>query len=266
MKLISLNIWGGTLYEPLMAFVKQHAKDADIFCFQEVFDTPTDRTAMEYGTAHPNMRRELVNALPDFQHFYAPCQDGFQFGPGSPLADFTVTLGLAIFVRKPISVLASGDEFVLGERNSYVVGKWETLPRDVQYVTLDNGHGPLTICNFHGVVDKESGKRDSELLLRQSKNLLAVMEKFKEPHMVIGDFNLRPETESIALFERAGYHNLIRERGITLTRTSHYSGAKEFHDYVSDYAFVSRDIHVSDFRVLPDEVSDHLALALEFEL
>ena len=31
----------------------------------------------------------------------------------------------------------------------------------------------------------------------------------------------------------------------------------------ADYIFVSKDIKVKDFKVLPDEVSDHLALSIE---
>lgn len=37
MKLVSLNIWGGKVFAPLMDFVKHSAEDVDIYCFQEVF-------------------------------------------------------------------------------------------------------------------------------------------------------------------------------------------------------------------------------------
>ena len=42
MKLISLNIWGGTIFEPLMKFIDKESADTDIFCFQEVFRSETD--------------------------------------------------------------------------------------------------------------------------------------------------------------------------------------------------------------------------------
>ena len=40
MKLITLNIWGGKVFEPLMEFFRKHAEDTDIFCLQEVFNNP----------------------------------------------------------------------------------------------------------------------------------------------------------------------------------------------------------------------------------
>jgi len=33
----------------------------------------------------------------------------------------------------------------------------------------------------------------------------------------------------------------------------------------ADYAFASKNIKINQFQVLPDEVSDHLALLLDFE-
>ena len=55
--------------------------------------------------------------------------------------------------------------------------------------------------------------------------------------------------------------NLIKEYGITSTRTSFYEKENKF----ADHAFVSSDIEVVDFKVLPDEVSDHAALYLEIK-
>ncbi len=77
---------------------------------------------------------------------------------------------------------------------------------------------------------------------------------------MIGDFNLFPDTESIAMLERSGLQNLIRQYGITSTRTHYYSRKEKY----ADYAFVSEGIDVGDFKILPDVVSDHSPLYLEF--
>ncbi|MGL6035657.1 MAG: hypothetical protein ACRC0B_00600 [Legionella sp.] len=37
MKLITLNIWGGYIRNPLLEFIHEH-KDIDIFCLQEVYN------------------------------------------------------------------------------------------------------------------------------------------------------------------------------------------------------------------------------------
>jgi len=61
------------------------------------------------------------------------------------------------------------------------------------------------------------------------------------------------------MLEESGLRNLIKEYSIKNTRTSHYSKEGKY----ADYALVSPEISVLDFRVLPDEVSDHAALYLE---
>ena len=38
MKIITLNLWGGKIYDKLIEFLKSK-QDVDIFCFQEVFDS-----------------------------------------------------------------------------------------------------------------------------------------------------------------------------------------------------------------------------------
>ena len=74
----------------------------------------------------------------------------------------------------------------------------------------------------------------------------------------MGDFNLLPETQSIKKLESIGLRNLIKEYGVTSTRTAHYTKLEKY----ADYMFVSRDIEVADFKVLPDAVSDHSPLYL----
>ena len=80
--------------------------------------------------------------------------------------------------------------------------------------------------------------------------------------MLCGDFNLAPDTQSLRMLEAAGLRNLVAEFGVTSTRTSLYRRPERFADYV----FVSPGVDVSAFRVLPDEVSDHAPLMLQFDL
>ncbi len=57
-----------------------------------------------------------------------------------------------------------------------------------------------------------------------------------------------------------GLENLITKYGVTSTRTSLYTRSDE---KFADYIFVSKGVDVKDFKVMPDEVSDHAALYLE---
>ena len=56
MKLITLNVWGGKVFEPLMDFFKKRAGDTDIFCLQEVFDNPPHiKSQVQTKTAKENI-------------------------------------------------------------------------------------------------------------------------------------------------------------------------------------------------------------------
>jgi endonuclease/exonuclease/phosphatase family metal-dependent hydrolase len=121
----------------------------------------------------------------------------------------------------------------------------------------------MTFINFHGLwTDKKEGrgKQDIEERLEQSENILKFTSKLSNPYILCGDFNLLPDTESIKKFERAGLKNLIREYNITSTRTSYYTRPEKH----ADYAFVSDGIEVKDFKILPDKISDHAPMSLEF--
>lgn len=118
------------------------------------------------------------------------------------------------------------------------------------------------MVNYHGLWEKDKGKGDSSDRIKQSQNIINFLSTKKDRKIILtGDFNLSPQTESLQLFEDFGLENLITRFAITDTRTSLYEKENRF----ADYTFVSKDITVSEFTVLPDEVSDHAPLYLEID-
>src|SRR5665213_1013854 len=65
MKVISLNIWGGSLREPLMEFLRHHAPSIDVFCLQEVSSSPQN-----------SLLQTLRELLSDFDAHYVPVLSG----------------------------------------------------------------------------------------------------------------------------------------------------------------------------------------------
>ena len=114
--------------------------------------------------------------------------------------------------------------------------------------------------NFHGLWNG-GGKGDSEDRLLQSGRIIEFMKTLSDPYLICGDFNLLPDTESLKKLEDFGLRNLIKEYGIVSTRTSFYKKENKF----ADYALINEGVEVKDFKVLPDEVSDHSPLYLDFE-
>ena len=254
MKIISLNTWGGRAgKEVLLYFFRNKGDETDVFCLQEVWSAPHEHLegAMAGGLpiSHDDIMsyafREISEALPEFEPLFHP-----HFGDN---------YGLMMLVHKRWAIRNSGEVFVYMHKGHYPS---ETdlgnHARNIQYVTLENGETPLTIINFHGLWNGK-GKTDSEERLEQSDKILNFIEGLGHSVVFCGDFNLKPDTASLKKFETAGLRNLISEYGVTSTRTSYYTKPEKF----ADYAFTSSDIVVNDFKVLPDEISDHSPLFLE---
>ncbi|MEK7451825.1 MAG: endonuclease/exonuclease/phosphatase family protein [Patescibacteria group bacterium] len=247
MTIISLNTWGGRASkENLLAFFEAH-KDVDIFCLQEIWSAPYEslKDKIDQTKVMTNGMQEISALLSNHQMYFRP----------HVLDDY----GLMILVKKDLPVLKEGEIFVHHYKGYVPKDDIGTHARNVHYVTIETPHGNRTIMNFHGLWNGQ-GKSDSPDRLAQSERIMEFIQTINNPIVLCGDFNLSPETESLKKLESLGLRNLIRENNITSTRTSFYTKPEKF----ADYALVSPEIHVQNFQVLPEEVSDHSALYLQF--
>jgi len=254
--LLSLNLWGGKTYEPLLAFIKEHASTTDIFCFQEVFSSPVSRVLP--SGCRSDLYEILTATLPHFQGSYSSEQDGFDLH--EPVTDIALSVGQAIFVKKPIAVDAYGVFPLYREPNGIVNGDVRTMPKIADYVRITNENSHYTIVNVQGLWYPWD-KLDTEERIAQSAKILDFLSHEEGKKIVCGDFNVRPETRTIAIVEEK-MKNLIKAQGIMNTRGSLYP--YQATDPMADYMFVSSDIEVAAFSVLDVAVSDHLPLILEF--
>ena len=104
------------------------------------------------------------------------------------------------------------------------------------------------------------GRNDTEERISQSQKLKEFLNVIGGTKIICGDFNLSLNTKSLAIIDE-NMKNLIREYGITSTRNRFF----KYPDKFADYIIVDKDVKVNDFRVLQDEISDHLALLLDFD-
>ncbi|OGZ99344.1 MAG: hypothetical protein A3C07_03160 [Candidatus Sungbacteria bacterium RIFCSPHIGHO2_02_FULL_47_11] len=133
-----------------------------------------------------------------------------------------------------------------------------TYGRAVQYVQAVVGGAQYTIYNLHGHWAPD-GKVDNPVRLEQSRNVKKFLDSFDGCKILCGDFNLAPDTRSLSMLEE-GMRNLVKEHGIISTRSHYYTKDMKFADYI----LVSPEVRVKEFKVLPDVVSDHLPLFLDF--
>ncbi len=266
MKVISLNILMGHEFAALTDFLRRESASTDVFCLQEVLSNPKEDLATLATGVRPNTLEELVRLLPEFDFVFAPEQVDFDI---TPEYVGQMTLGNATFYKKSLPLLERGSFFVYNGLNSYDGKDYETLGHTAVYLSIDQGSERLTIVQLHGN-SQPADKLDSAKRLEQSQKVVDFLATREGEKIVMGDFNLLPETESIKMFAAAGYRNLIINYDVKTTRGSNmrrlnpeYEFGKYGFQEFADYAFVSPGVEVKSFQVPDLPVSDHLPLILE---
>lgn len=241
MKLITLNIWGGHVREPLHRFIASH-QDVDIFCFQEVYHNAKEMISIEDRKVSLNIFSELQALLPSHNSYFRPVVDNIY--------------GISIFIKKDLLVIDEG--YYVIHHNPDYPGKGPAHSRILQWLRFRADKDEYAVLNVHGLWNGK-GKTDTAERLAQSNRIKTFMDSITTHKILCGDFNLKPDTESLRLLAK-DMHNLIDHYQIKSTRTSYYSKEERYADYV----FTSKDIPVNKFEVLQDEVSDHAPLLLDF--
>ncbi len=228
MKLIFLNTWQGKTGEPFADFMRTHADSTDVFCLQET----NDLAKTTCSTLLP--KHHLTSATKLVLHFRA----------------INSTLSAS-----HTELVSSQGVFL--DRSDVGLGL---------YTEILVGGKIIHIFNFHGS-SRPTDKLDNPSRLDASRGIINFMSGKVGPKIIGGDFNLLPETESVLLFEKNGYHNHVMRNNIATTRNhlawDLYPDKKQ---YYADYVFTSPDVCVQKFSVIANEVSDHLPLILECTL
>lgn len=262
MKLISLNTWCGRHFEPLARFIKKQSRNTDIFCFQEIYDTTSDIKQYK-NIMRANLLEELRNILLGFNYFHFPTFFGFD--PTATPIDFDAKYGLAIFIKKELKLNSYNKYFIYGKSLINNVHKnFSNVPIPLQHIQFIINNKTFNVFNFHGT-PYPPVKKDTPKRLRQSKRVKEIVDKERGAKILVGDFNLSPDTKSITMFEKE-MRNLIKEFNIDTTRSRLclFHGKRSSQKY-ADYTFITPDISLKSFAVPKVAISDHLPMILEFE-
>lgn len=261
MRLITLNTWGGRIAHKLIPFLAKQAPTTDIICLQEVLDVSDADTkkqewkdissAVDQHAGIENRRTldlywKIKTALPEFNSNLSVA-----YSSGNER--------LATFIKKDLAIEKCTYRNLAVIKED-VYGVPFELGSPFQYSRIKGKDADYNICNIHGLW-QHIGKEDTPERIKQSESWIKESKKLDGRSILCGDFNLAPETQSIALLEKAGFVNLIKEYGIKTTRNELYASKK---GKFADYIFVSKDIKVSEFGVIDEAVSDHLPLCVEF--
>ncbi len=244
MKLITLNTWGAQVREPFLDFIRKN-RDIDVFCFQELYDQAEPILGVRYPKAHFNLFSDIKKLLPNHIGFFRPILEG--------------VYGIGIFIKKDIEVIEEGEISVHTDTRTSKESLFSGHHgRSLQWIKLKTSNKAYSILNIHGLWNGQ-GKTDTPERLSQSQKIKDFLDTIKTPKILCGDFNLRPDTESIKMLEQ-NMNNLIKTFGVETTRTSLYTKPEKHADYI----FTSPEIKINHFEVMPDVISDHAPLLLDF--
>lgn len=254
MKIISLNTWGGKLFDPLINFIKDYSREVDIFCFQEVYDSVSNKK-LSRGM-RSNLFLEITQMLPDFNGFFVTTLKQHDLEGET---NFDLDIGLALFIKKSIQVKTHGDIFVYRNRDDKLIDiDYKTIPRNLQFITFDKDGEECLVCHFHGIWYPKT-KLDTKERLEQSRKIKQFINGHFGKKILCGDFNLLSDTKSLEILDK-DMENLIKKYNVPTTRNTFYKREEKHADYI----LVSQNVKVLDFKTLNIPISDHLPLLLEF--
>lgn len=267
MRILSLNAWGGALFDGLAAWLD--SCDADLLCLQEVTHTPTATGWTRFEDAERSLPQR-ADLLTDVRSRLPRHHGLFCANDSGPVLDqdgraHRQDFGVATFVSRTLPQVGLRAAFVHGRYTEHRDG-WPAGDRPRAALAVRAFHPPsgrsVSVVNVHGLRDA-SGKADTPARRAQAERLRAVVADAREEGdltVVCGDLNVLPGSETFEILAGLGMVELV---GSADTRTSHYRKPVRH----ASYLLVSEPAVVDRFEVLGEpEVSDHRALRLDLRL
>lgn len=265
MQIMCLNGWGGKLSDALLPYVA--SVSPDVLCLQEVVHSPaTGKALLTYRDGdhvlpqRANFFSDVSQALPDHVATFCPAAQGVLWDGDDPVPS---QWGLATFVHKSHPIVAQAQGFVHKTYSPVGYGD-HPRSRSAHAVRLYDyaGNRPVSITHMHGLRDL-NGKMDTPERTAQAHRLWNLSRQVTEPGdltIICGDFNVEPDSDTLAILKGEGMTELVTSHNFTSTRNSQYKKPGKF----ADYMLINRPDAVKTFDVIYDpEVSDHCPLLLQ---
>lgn len=245
MKIIQANIWHGKLNSKITDFFR--AEKPDFICLQEICDLKGSS-----GTGRFVTLDEIVEST-GLNHVYMSPAYSFSFmkrelGYGNAiLSKHPITNSKTVFTnkayKKDFDTMQDGRNF-----------------RNFQQVQVDVEGAPLHLLNHHGYHVKSGVYHGNDATTAGVKMIADAIKELDGPLIVCGDFNLDPDSPSLAPLNEQ-LHNLTTAHHVQRTTTSLCP-----YDAVLDYIFINDQIREGSFAVSDVLISDHKPLVFEFSL
>lgn len=230
LQVLSLNMYHGQLRDKLLAYVMGKMYDVSVFCFQET----------------ANETRPLIDdiLLDNFVGYHSE----------KPVKNDPYNAAVSLYVRRDIEVLNMLT--ICSEVEGVGVAKRGEL--------VDSQGRQFAITSVYGH-PRPNDKLDTPERMRFSKEILSLTKSPLHAEIVVGDFNLMPETESVKMFADNGFRNLIEEFKVPTTRNeiAWQKYPPHMKQLYADFAFVRGEGIDCQLTVENVSVSDHLPLVVD---
>ncbi len=251
-KFITLNLWlGGVLFDAILDFLKK--EKPDILVCQEVYNGKDKNLEKKYRSFE-TIKKELGFSAASFALAFYDNRDkiGKIENGNAIFSKFPIIAEKTAFFDMPFDenyIRKDGDDSTL-------------LQRNMQLATLLADKAKLNIFNIQGIWGFMDGG-DNERRLKMGKTIVEEI-KNKENVILAGDFNLNPDTKTVAGIEKY-LKNVFKDE---LT-TSFNMKRKEIPGYakaVADMVFVSSNIKILEHHCPQVDISDHLPLVCRLKI
>lgn len=242
MKILQLNTWMGKIEGNLRRFLETN--QFDVICMQEVF-------ASQNCTAHLSRLcfdlSQILRASKLEHYFFSP-------NWGGKIANGDYELGNLIISRTPF--VETYSEFINGEYHSdTVLGATVGNNLNIQIVKLADG---LTVVNHHGFWRSDPiGDEDT---IKAFTKVGEIVGNLGGPVVLCGDLNIVHESPAMRPLD------FLRDLTYEYQIDNTLSGLKFNGKVACDHIMVNDQVEVKDFQVLPDLVSDHLAVTADLAI
>ncbi|WP_242910780.1 endonuclease/exonuclease/phosphatase family protein [Actinomadura terrae] len=264
MRIISLNAWGGAMFDELAPWLDTCG--ADVLCLQEITHTPGLGGWTRFDDADRSLPQR-ANLLADVRSRLPRHHGLFAVSDAGPVQDHEgwrhrQDFGVATFVAESLPVVGMRSAFVHGDYTEHR-DQWPTDGRARAALAVRvydrQAERFVTVVNLHGLRDPR-GKVDTPARHAQAERLADLVGEARhdgDMTVVCGDFNLLPDSKTFQILAEIGLTDLV---GTADTRTSRY--AKPLRH--AGYLLVSDPAGVERFEIVAEpEVSDHRALLIE---
>lgn len=254
LKVLQLNINADNYWSTLIPFLTSH--NFDIIQLQEV--TGKDTICGNIASKRDGFM-SLQNTLG--QRYFGELAIGntYTSSPYSYMGNATFYKRDISLVEKKVFWLNKLDTPFPSEENSF-----EKLGRNMLHLTLQKEERTFSIINTH--LSWAPSPHEQPYQREKNKQILPYLFSLTSPIIFSGDFNIQADQPTIV--EISGIlKNLITENSISNTLNPRTHRVKQLFPpgLAVDYIFVSKDIQIKNFRILDEDLSDHLGLTAEVE-